>query len=68
MATLKTDDFGDFWFERQEPGIYSLKIEMKGYAPKTIEAIDATKDVNVGEIELKQTTLLRRGRREQGTL
>jgi tetrathionate reductase subunit B len=53
VATLATDEFGDFWFERQEPGTYSLRIEMKGYAPKTIEAIDATKDVNVGEIELK---------------
>jgi Fe-S-cluster-containing dehydrogenase component len=53
VAALKTDDFGDFWFERQEPGTYSLKIEMKGYASKTIEDIDASKDVNVGEIELK---------------
>ena len=53
VASLKTDDFGDFWFERQEPGTYSLKIEMKGYVPKTIEAIDASKDINVGEIELK---------------
>ena len=53
VATLKTDDFGDFWFERQEPGIYSLRIEMNGYAPKTLEDIDASKDINVGEIELK---------------
>jgi len=53
VASLKTDDFGDFWFERQEPGTYSIKIEMKGYVPKTIEAIDASKDINVGEIELK---------------
>lgn len=51
-GTLTTDDFGDFWFERQEPGTYSLRIEMEGYAPKTIEAIDASKDVNVGDIEL----------------
>ena len=53
VAALKTDDFGDFWFERQEPGTYYLEIEMKGYAPKTSEAIDASKDINVGEIELK---------------
>lgn len=50
--SLKTDVFGDFWFERQEPGVYSLRIEMDGYAPKTIEGIDATKDVNVGPIAL----------------
>ena len=51
-SSLKTDNFGDFWFERQEPGTYSLSIEMDGYLPRTIEDIDATKDVNVGDIEL----------------
>jgi Fe-S-cluster-containing dehydrogenase component len=53
-ATLKTDDFGDFWFERQEPGQYSLRIEMGGYAPKTLESVDASKDINVGDIELSK--------------
>jgi Fe-S-cluster-containing dehydrogenase component len=53
-GTLLTDDFGDFWFERQEPGTYSLKIELEGYASKTIEAVDASKDVNVGDIELRK--------------
>lgn len=51
-ASLKTDIFGDFWFERQEPGQYSIKIEMDGYATKSIEKVDATKDINVGSIEL----------------
>ena len=54
-ATLKTDVFGDFWFERQEPGTYSIRIEMDGYAPRTIEGIDATKDVNVGPIEMAKS-------------
>ena len=54
-ATLKTDVFGDFWFERQEPGTSSIRIEMDGYAPKTIEGIDATKDVNVGPIEMAKS-------------
>ncbi len=53
-ATLQTDFFGDFWFERQEPGRYSLKIEKSGYAAATIDSIDGTKDVNVGDIELHQ--------------
>ena len=51
-ATLKTDNFGDFWFERQEPGTYSLVIEKAGYLPRKVEAIDASKDVNVGDLEL----------------
>jgi Fe-S-cluster-containing dehydrogenase component len=51
-AQLTTDDFGDFWFERQKPGIYWLRIEMDGYAAVTVGPVDASKDVNVGDIEL----------------
>ena len=51
-ANLKTDNFGDFWFERQEPGTYSLEIMMDGYLTQKLEAIDASKDVNVGDIAL----------------
>ncbi len=51
-ASLATDDFGDFWFERQEPGRYLLRIEKEGYSPKTLDEIEVTKDVNVGDIEL----------------
>jgi len=55
-AALKTDEFGDFWFERQEPGKYSLEVEMKGYLPRKLEAIDASKDINVGDIALYKKT------------
>jgi len=51
-ATLKTDNFGDFWFERQEPGVYSLLIEKEGYLPREVKDIDASKDINVGDLEL----------------
>ena len=51
-ATLKTDNFGDFWFERLEPGTYSLVVEKEGYLPRKVESIDASKDVNVGDLEL----------------
>jgi tetrathionate reductase subunit B len=54
-SALETDDFGDFWFERQEPGVYSLKVEAEGYGPVMIESIDAARDVNVGDIELHKT-------------
>jgi Fe-S-cluster-containing dehydrogenase component len=53
-ATLVADFFGDFWFERQEPGRYSLTVEKTGYTPATVDAIDASKDINVGDIELHQ--------------
>jgi tetrathionate reductase subunit B len=51
-STLKTDNFGDFWFERQEPGKYSLEVSMKGYLTRKLEDIDASKDINVGDITL----------------
>ena len=50
--TTTTDGFGDFWFERQEPETYSLKIEMEGYLTRKLENIDATKDINIGDLEL----------------
>ncbi len=53
-ATLSTDLFGDFWFERQESGTYALKIEKEGYALATIDSVNASKDINVGDIELHQ--------------
>jgi Fe-S-cluster-containing dehydrogenase component len=55
-ATLKTDNFGDFWFERQEPGTYSLTVEKEGYLPRNVDSIDASKDVNVGDIALYKTS------------
>ncbi len=58
-STLKTDNFGDFWFERMPPGAYSLKIEKAGYLPRNIDSIDASKDVNVGDIELYKVSASR---------
>ena len=51
-ATLTTDVFGDFWFERQEPGKYSLVIEKTGYLPRKVDLIEADKDLNLGDFEL----------------
>ncbi len=51
--TIKTDRFGDFWFEELKSGTYSLLIEKKGYQSYMMEPIDATeRDVNVGDIKL----------------
>jgi len=52
--TATTDGFGDFWFEGLDEGKYSLKIEAKGFAAKTIDAISTEKDVNLGDIPLSQ--------------
>ena len=49
-----TDNFGDFWFEGLKEGTYSLKIEAKGFAAKTIDTINTEKDVNLGDIPLSK--------------
>jgi Fe-S-cluster-containing dehydrogenase component len=51
---VKTDDFGDFWFEGLAEGTYSLRIEARGFAAKTFDAISTAKDVNLGDIPLSQ--------------
>ncbi len=50
-ATIKTDDFGDFWFEGLKVGKYSLKIEGGGKT-KTIDSINTEKDVALGDIAI----------------
>ena len=49
-----TDNFGDFWFEEldRDGKPVSITIAMDGYLPRTVEAIDASKDVNIGDLEL----------------
>jgi tetrathionate reductase subunit B len=51
-STLKTDNFGDFWFESMEPGTYSRMVEKGGYLPRKVDAVNFGKDINVGDIEL----------------
>ena len=50
--TTLTDDFGDFWFERLEPGKYSVAVKKHGYQNVERDEIAASKDINLGDIEL----------------
>ncbi len=52
LATLTTDNFGDFWFEDLKIGSYSVAIEKSGYLSREVKDIDAEKDVNMGDLEL----------------
>jgi len=52
--TLETDDFGDFWFERIEAGRYMLLLQKDGYQSRTMDPILVSKDINVGDIELRR--------------
>jgi hypothetical protein len=55
--TATTDGFGDFWFEGLDVGKYSLKIEAKGFAAKSIDSISTEKDVNLGDLALNRKTM-----------
>jgi Fe-S-cluster-containing dehydrogenase component len=51
--TVKTDSYGDFWFEDMKVDhTFSLRIEKDKYHPQEIQNINTAKDVNVGDIKL----------------
>ncbi len=51
--TVRTDNYGDFWFEDMKVDhTYSLRIDKDEYYPQEIRDIRTVKDVNVGDIEL----------------
>jgi tetrathionate reductase subunit B len=45
-----TDSYGDFWLRDVEPGAYTLLVEKAGYLPQKMGPVDASKDINVGDI------------------
>jgi tetrathionate reductase subunit B len=49
--SMKTDGFGDFWFEGVEVSQYSLKIA-SGDKIKNIAVINTEKDVNLGDVAM----------------
>jgi len=51
--SVKTDNFGDFWFNGLPDGHdYSLNIQ-KGSTAKTIQGISTADDVNLGDIAMR---------------
>jgi tetrathionate reductase subunit B len=51
--TVKTDNYGDFWFENMKVDhTYSLRLEKAEYYPLEMKDIRTTKDINVGDIKL----------------
>ena len=54
VASVKTDVFGDFWFEGLKVGTYSVSIEKTGYLPREVTSISTEKDINIGDLELSK--------------
>ncbi len=53
-AETTTDSYGDFWLNDLEPGEYRLVVEKAGFLGEKMEAVDVSKDVNVGDIAIRK--------------
>lgn len=52
LATLQTDDFGDFKFEKLDEGIYDVRILAEGFEPTVVEAVNLDKSRYIGDFKL----------------
>jgi tetrathionate reductase subunit B len=50
-----TDTYGDFWFKDLSAGKYHVRIEAEGFQGKRFIDLDATDDINLGDIPLTRT-------------
>ncbi len=48
----ETDDFGDFYFRRIDPGLYSIRIEADGYETVERPGIELEESLNLGGFEM----------------
>lgn len=47
-----TDEFGDFWFRRLNPGTYHLTVEAEGYQTVVKKSIKLLESLNIGDIPM----------------
>lgn len=53
-CSTESDDFGDFYFRKLESGVYSIKIEAKGFKPREVDNIVLDKSLNLGDFPLER--------------
>ena len=51
-AITASDEFGDFWMDGLELGIYSVSIHKEGYATEELGPFELAEDLNLGDIPL----------------
>ena len=51
---VKTDEYGDFWFNDLPVGLYDLSIQTPGYEVKLFENLRTRECVNLGDIPLER--------------
>ena len=49
---VRSDEYGDFWFNDLAVGKYDIVLEAKGFEFKTFDNVDATASVNLGDIPM----------------
>jgi Fe-S-cluster-containing dehydrogenase component len=54
LLTVRTDGFGDFWFEGLEVATYSLEIAADGFTARSFAGLNTERDINLGDIALGQ--------------
>ncbi|MCX8032202.1 MAG: carboxypeptidase regulatory-like domain-containing protein [Thermoleophilia bacterium] len=52
VATATTDEFGDFWIDGLDRGVYVARIEKEGLRPLEIGPFVLDKDLNLGDIAM----------------
>ena len=52
-AVTESDEFGDFWFRRLDPGAYAVTVEAEGYEPATRE-VALGRSLNLGDFPLRR--------------
>jgi tetrathionate reductase subunit B len=52
-VTTVTDEFGDFWVDGLERGIYQVSLQKEDYAKKQLGPIVVDRDVNLGDIAMQ---------------
>ncbi|SDD54991.1 4Fe-4S dicluster domain-containing protein [Sporomusa acidovorans] len=50
----ESDDFGDFWFRKLNPGTYTLKVEAAGYQTVVKNTIELQDSLNIGDIPMQK--------------
>lgn len=56
IASVSSDNFGDFWFRRLGAGVYTLDIKAEGYEPVQ-KTVNLTKSLNVGDFPLRRISV-----------
>jgi Fe-S-cluster-containing dehydrogenase component len=53
-VTASTDEFGDFWVDGMERGVYNIFIQKEGYATLQLPVVTLDKDMSLGDLAMSQ--------------